>query len=488
MLLFSPRIFKGETIYSWLTRWALYSGMPTHKVALSHILGKQSGCQLMSQFPSYIPQLSLSSNIQESSLVYEHTVIPYFRLFSDPQRYNLAVQALAKGECKNLFRKLSITANRIPDSTDLKYCPMCTYHDYKTLGITFWHIEHQLPGVTACRTHDTKLMSYEKGRNKLILPPTFKTQPDLTLATDTAIRLSKLSYELLNDSLPNISINVLQNGYKQRFIELGFATSESSIKQRKLREQLEGYWHDTIDEPSISSIFALGGTHKYPACILQGYATQRHPLKHLLLIGCLFESVNECIDYCHQTNDMFLIPPNQTNPNLSTLDQTAQRDSHNSVLTFLQEGKSLRATAKIVGVNISVIKTIAIRNQIDIHRRAKTIFAQQRRSIWRKLTIGTSAKEIAIAHQCSEGAVQKELTCYPELIELRQRIRFYKKRTEHRGKVLSLLANLNAPTRSVIQNRVRSSYTWLYKNDKAWLKKTLPPAIPRHKRPPKAKS
>lgn len=486
MLLFSPRIFKGETIYSWLTRWALYSGMPTQKVALSHILGKRTGYQLMSQFPSYIPQLSLCSNIQASSLVYEHTTIPYYRVFSDPQRYNQAVQALAKGESQNLFRKLSITANRIPDSANLKYCPQCSFHDYKTLGTTFWHIEHQLPGVTACRTHNSKLMSYKKGRNKLILPPSSTTQPDLTLATETAVRLSKLSCELLNDSLSNISINALQNGYKQRLVELAFATSESSIKQRKLREKLEGYWHNIIDEPSISSIFTLGSTHKYPSCIFQGYATQRHPLKHLLLIGCLFESVNECLNYCHQTNDMFLIPPQKPDTNL-TLDQTVQRDFDNSVLTFLQEGRSLRATAKIVGANIAVIKAIAARNQIDIHRRTKTIFAQQRRTMWRQLVIGISTREIAITHHCSEGAVQKELTCYPELIELRKRIRFYKKRTEHREKILSLLDSINMPTRSLLQNRARSSYTWLFKHDKQWLYENLPQSIPRKMRPPNAK-
>lgn len=487
MISFAPNIFREETIYSWLVRWALCLGLPTQKEAINHVLKKHRGSQLMSQFPSYLPQLAQTSKVPVSQLVYEHTALRYFRLFSDPKLYNQAVHALASGQCQNLVRKLSITANRIQDYDHLKYCPLCAIDDYNTVGTTYWHLQHQLSGVTACSAHRTMLIGCPKGRSKLILPPSPTIQSDVVPASEEAVYLSRLSSELLNAALPLAPLNSVINGYRQRLIEFDLAISESTIKQVELRNKLENYWQSLLGDQCISSIFALGAGQKYPACIFQGYATQRHPLKHLLLIGYLFSSVYECIDYCHQTKDIF-IPSLRHTEKINTQSQTRRSGNlEQSVTALLLEGKSLRNTAKEVGVNLSLIKAISVRKGITIQRRAKKLFSEQRRSIWRKLLIGLPSKEISISLQCSEGAVQKELSCYPELIALRKRVRFYKKRSQHREKLADLKTEKPPLSRGLIQSKARASYTWLYKHDNEWLEKNLPPAIPRHKRPSKAK-
>jgi|TARA_R110002050_G_scaffold245808_10_gene383445 hypothetical protein len=487
MLQFTPPIYESETIYSWLSRWALRSGMPTQKTALNHLIGKHLNSQLMSSFPSYIPELSLASGISASQLIYEHTALPYFRFSSDPELYNSAIQTLAYGKSQDLYSRLSITANRIPESSHLKFCPQCSLKDYKHLGTTFWHLEHQLPGVTSCSIHKTKLEHVLKGRSKLLLPPYTTKTSQLIPASDVSIQLTKLSGQLLDDSLPQASNDVLRNGYRRRLIELNYASSMVSIKQTALRAGLEIYWNDIRNEPCINAILKLGHTHTFPSCLFHGKSTQHHPLKHLLLIGFLFKSVKNCISYCYQTSDLFSsdLYQGEAKGNLAL---TPSKDSFQEmIIRNLQNGRSLRSTADLVGLNISIIKAIAVQNEIVISRRPKKLFASHRRQIWRQLMTGKSTKEIALSLKCSDEAVQKELRCYPEFVELRKRIRFYKKRSQHRENLANTNTGEPSLTRGLIQSTARTSYTWLYKYDREWLESNLPPAIPRHKRPPKAK-
>ena len=49
---FVPTLFEGESLYSWLARWGLRSGMPSKRIALKYLIG-ENHLQLMSLLPSY---------------------------------------------------------------------------------------------------------------------------------------------------------------------------------------------------------------------------------------------------------------------------------------------------------------------------------------------------------------------------------------------------------------------------------------------------
>jgi hypothetical protein len=96
--------------------------------------------------------------------------------------------------------------------------------------------------------------------------------------------------------------------------------------------------------------------------------------------------------------------------------------------------------------------------------------------------IGLPVEEIAEKHGVSSGAVEIVLRCHHYLVPLRQKIRFYKKRVQHRKALSFCISRHKAKSRSQIKQGVSRSYHWLYKHDSSWLYQELPPAIDRKDR------
>lgn len=473
MLAFCPEIYDGETIYSWLARWALRSGMPSSQVALKHLIGYGHE-QLMSLLPSYVQPLAVASKHPVYELLHKHTAIDYFRPFSEPHVFENVVNSMGKGNTHSAFSQLSITASRVTDPTEIRFCPVCAAHDYATYGVTFWHVEHQLPGVIACAQHHVMLCGVIKSRSRLLLPPHVELTSYPPSAPSVAVRLSLLSSELLLSGIKAPCNERLVFAYRVLLADKGFASHNLSVRQAALRADLERFWYPVMGDSSVNSIFQLGSQQQFPTCMVRGYATQRHPLKHLLLIGALFETVHEFLAYCHHADVIYdnLIKRHQKAPKMSQ--QLTRSTYQQKAVALLRQHYSLRRIVQVLGGNVTTIKLIALKHGIHINRRAHKLFATERRDIWRKLVVGLSVQDIAKNIGCSLAAIQQELRSYPELPELRRKIRFYQKRAEHRAALIKTMNSMVAPTRCQIQSAARASYTWLYKHDKDWLYAHLP--------------
>ena len=74
---FVPTLFEGESLYSWLARWGLRSGMPSKRIALKYLIG-ENHLQLMSLLPSYAGILANLSGLSVKQLINEHSALPYY--------------------------------------------------------------------------------------------------------------------------------------------------------------------------------------------------------------------------------------------------------------------------------------------------------------------------------------------------------------------------------------------------------------------------
>ncbi|WP_417228452.1 TnsD family Tn7-like transposition protein [Amphritea sp.] len=473
MLAFCPRIYEGETLYSWLARWGLRSGMPSNRVALKYLIGFEN-VQLTSSLPSYAMPLAEVAKLQVHKLVHNHTVIDYFQPFSDADVFRAVVEDMVKGDTQSVHTRLSIVASRVTDPPELRYCVICAANDYMKHGVTLWHLEHQLPGVTACACHGVLLIGVAKARYQLFLPPEFELTPSPFIASPAAVRLARLSSELfrLKEHIPSNARLVF--AYQVRLVEKGYASINLTVRQESWRKELEQFWSSILDDPSIKSIFSLSKRVQFPACMVRRQVTQHHPLKHLLMIGALFETVSDFIDYC-QCADSVL--DNLAIRHADGLPKPREFKHWKESLELLRNGSSLRQVAVKMGCSVQLLKSLALRNGIDVNRRTQKLFATERRAIWRKLVVGMSAEAIAEDVGCSAGAVHHELRSYKELKDLRRKIRFYSKRSEHRGKLKKVMRRLALPSRGQVQSKARVSYTWLFKHDKQWLYQQLPKAL-----------
>jgi transposase len=200
------------------------------------------------------------------------------------------------------------------------------------------------------------------------------------------------------------------------------------------------------------------------------HAANHHPLKHLLMIGFLFN------DFKH-----FLLTyknaKNLENLNISPANANTSKeisDGKKHMVELLRQGHSLRQTAKMTGKSIGHIKKIALSHQIFVKIRPKKIYKGEIRTIWRKLYIGHSTQKIAKQFSISVGAVEQILSAHPYLAQLRTKIRFFNMRKMHREQLESFLINNPTATRNQIRLNVNASYLWLFKNDHCWLYENLP--------------
>ncbi|MDO6677097.1 TnsD family Tn7-like transposition protein [Shewanella sp. 4_MG-2023] len=468
---YCPEVFADETLYSWLSRWVYSTPSPSINLILERMLGSHSK-QLDSLFPSYVVALAQQASISEAILINAHTLVPYFRHFCNESLYCSTLKDMHSGETQSTHSKMSLIAGRIKESRYLNFCPGCVEDDINQWGIAYWHVAHQLPGLSSCVTHGLNLKGVKKYRRGLLRPPQTVVKEDLICASPRALKLAQLSIELLSFEPPLFEGEVMAMIYRHRLLEMGLASERLNIHQAELRVSLKEYWGLVLQEETIAHIFELGGGHTYPTCLFYQASAHHHPLKHLLMIGMIFESIGELVHF-HKS-----IISNQAMSNKVHRNKIDKQVKMELALAALKAGSSLRQSCNASGLSIGKVKQIAVSHNVSIQRREQKLFAMERELILQDLKRLKSTQEIAILMNCSVGAVEQILSQHPTVVEHRRKERFMRKCHFHRANLIVAMRKQPHCTRSSLQQAVRTDYTWLFRYDKAWLYRVLPAKQP----------
>lgn len=217
----------------------------------------------------------------------------------------------------------------------------------------------------------------------------------------------------------------------------------------------------------------------YPSQLFyNAHCQHHHPVKHLLLIGYLFKNWKDFISEYYR--------PNENDSSIAKLINVSKKPIRakqaldRKVYDLLVNANSLRVASEITGCSVNYVKKIALLNDIHIDTRAQKLFVEERDLIVGFAEKGLTSLDISKQLKCSIGAVDQIISQTKGLVEKRKTIRFEHLKERHRESIRNSLKLCTH--RGEIQKQERSSYTWLYKNDREWLYLNLPPAIPRHER------
>lgn len=471
--------FLQETLYSWLCRIGLLSQFDCDNSFLRQFMGYR-GEQLTSIFPSYVTHLSKYSGISAQELLNQHSTLPYFRPFIRSDVYSQALCAMGSPASCESYAKFSLLANRIPEQNLLFYCPECATTDLKSVGVVYWHREHQLPWVNYCYIHGGKLVGIVRKRKALVLPPqTPKSTSKSAKKTLTDERLHKLAIEsarLLYRNHIELQPERIKATYLSALKLKNLLTTEGNVKQAKWRRELERLWSDLIPEKVSSILFANKTFHPFPINLIYQPEAQHHPLKHLIVILHLFGDFEQFLDAYRSQVSVVKRTPHIVNASKIS-DERVEALVHH-----LKNGGSLRQAAKTARVSVGFAKSTAIKNDIKIERRAQSLFATERKQIKDILKTGITTQEIAHMMSCSIGAVEQILNQFPEIRQLRADLRFYQRRNTNRQRINTYLNENTKATRVQVRDAESAAYYWCYKNDKDWLYVNLPKPIPRAER------
>lgn len=470
-----PNFYPEETVTSFVVRQVLTSGYPSIRISQKLLWGNEN-LQVNSSFPSLLPWISNQFNLNVNYLIDSQTSLNYFRPFLSKSKYDQIRSAFGKGDTDFIHKWLGITSNRIKQKDTLCYCPLCVSADIKEVGVAYWHRQHQLCGIQQCSVHGIDLIEIEVKRRNLLMPPQGECL-EKNEKISQPIPFAIFSQWFLNQGeIVHFDFKQLIDCYRIALFERGLACQSLGIRQEEFRHDLKCHYENELKTKEWQQIFESNQTYPYPQQLFYNYnKCHLHPAKHIALITFLFNSPGEFLDtyQCSKENTAIHFQSHQV----------PTEDKRNSVkkitaqiMRLFKNGLSLRNISTLVGLSVIAVKSKVLANGGVINRRESKIFADERRSIFRKIFIGMPTKQIAKQFGISVGAVEQLLTQYPSIVKQRKHFRYREKQLKHRSILSAAMAINPNYSRNKLKLKVSASYLWLFKNDKLWLYQNLPPS------------
>lgn len=145
-----PKPYADEEIYGILGRIQRLNCQSDHAVTLKHLRSLLDTDPNVTRMTSSILVLADVLGIERASFVQQHSRLPLRQPFSKPVAQGpFSKQLESSANDRHMVRHRGTGAN---------FCPECCFDDLERIGESYWHREHQLPGLEWCRKHLTPLV------------------------------------------------------------------------------------------------------------------------------------------------------------------------------------------------------------------------------------------------------------------------------------------------------------------------------------------
>lgn len=151
---------EDETLHGICVRHVLLAGRHSLRNTVKALFTTRTGkidCHFQDHLDTFVAQTNgLLGNCDE--IIRNHTVLPSFTRFMDPERAEAIVAALrAPRRSESASKILRDRAHPYPKQRHLRMCNQCVADDERRRGFAHWRRTHQLPGVYRCPTHHAPL-------------------------------------------------------------------------------------------------------------------------------------------------------------------------------------------------------------------------------------------------------------------------------------------------------------------------------------------
>jgi hypothetical protein len=300
MLGFMPRLNDDELLYSWLARYHLYSGNEGPSQTMKELFGSDRA-MAVADLPTNLFHLNKKvkhfTDSRAEDLLLKHTFYLYYTNFmSEPLKERVRVNML-HGQVKGSSHMLTgMMASSVKENRYFRFCPVCVDEDLTVHGETYWRLSHQLPGVHVCTRHkvllqdslqmirpDNKHAFHAASRDNCILK---LKQAHITSDTFKHLLAISEDIEYFSQHALELSVSGLEDLYKSKLLEQGYASFKGIVDQQRLATQMECYYgretllylQSTV-KPSDDSCWLKAITRKHRKAF--------HPIRHALLMRFL---------------------------------------------------------------------------------------------------------------------------------------------------------------------------------------------------------
>lgn len=301
MLPFFTNPYPNELIYSAIARYHFYSGNIDCKDTLEELFDNRSvipSVGIGSYFSVLAEKLGAQYSIE--SLLANHTIYPYYASFLSKQRQQEILNDV-KEDGKALYTRLGMVAGSICIKNGIYYCAICAKSDTEQYGEPYIHREHQLQGIDYCPHHEVLLRKYPVIKNSRIEYIRFELNHmnlselyEIDPHKEMSVYLAKQAYKLLHLSLHSLSREDIISKYKALLRKHNLITASNRVRQHELyqafkitfsRDFLKCYQSELSEEDEYNWLKVLTRNMKRHV----------HPFRHLLFLYFLKHDIEELV-------------------------------------------------------------------------------------------------------------------------------------------------------------------------------------------------
>lgn len=294
-----PDLYPDELLYSGYARYAYRMNYPGLKKVTDELFGSQNiiaSIPFTSHLNYFIAHQPYQDRFVANLLIMEHTLLPFYAPFLPQAR----VQQLELDMCgtngPSIYMRAGLMASTIPMPQYLQYCPDCTREDQKHLGEKYWHRHHQVPGVSICHVHNVWLEQSEvqihnrQTRHRFVAAEEALKYPVNSRSIDassplcsTLLFIAREAAWLLQQRNLSPGLEFLHIAYKHALASRDLTTYSGRIRMSDLQEMFASYYPG-----SVLSYLHCDLNRKSPdnwlARLVRKPNGSQHPLQHILLL------------------------------------------------------------------------------------------------------------------------------------------------------------------------------------------------------------
>ncbi|MBW9267380.1 MAG: TnsD family transposase [Candidatus Thiodiazotropha sp. (ex. Lucinisca nassula)] len=477
-----PMLLTDETLYSWCGHVHLWNGNATVSTTSRQLFGKPYAA-LIHDFPANFAALrerTFGALPAIARLVSKHSLLGYFLPFQNRDDANVLIHRVTVGSHPHIKYHLGIPASRVGNDHPLKFCLACHKEDLENHGRAFWHLSHQLPGVLVCQAHTLPLIINKTHTSPVhlrswLLPPLNNIENDSPNYDDRAItqlhKLSRFSQAVLDMPPGSFDPQRLAWTYQHRLKDEGMLSDRGHLKTRLYATAFLDFYQPIFDLPEYQILHSVtNSSGGFVGQISRKQPRLAHPLKHLLLITWLFESMDAFLDRYRsvsQSIPSWVAPP---------VEPECTSDPRKVVfLTEMRENStSITSAARTAGVSVTTGTQWARQEGINYTPRTKTLTPDKIQFARQLVLKGLDKKSIVDQAGISLVSLNRLLAADEALKERWQAERLKRLRPQYRKAFLTLVKSYPDLPVKKLRKLPGNGYMWLYRHDRDWLMEHLP--------------
>jgi hypothetical protein len=306
MVSYFPAHYFDETLYSQISRYHRHTG----DICITHTNRDLFSCNkavISDDFPSSINKLmrniSALTDITCKDVIENSSLVPLFRPFWPQERISNIIDMMCAETCRPVHLKAGISRSIVPQWEYLRYCKECIISDKEEFGEAYWHRIHQVPSVLICPIHktwikDSNIKKFEISPKDYYCADTIELNPVEELIEknkrfrDLAIGVAEDIQWILNSKIKSQNPESIKARYLNSMKELGLASFKGRIDQKSLLQDFIKYYSEEF-LVEMNLMPDIDNPHNWLSMMVRKCDVLPHPLKHILLIRFLYQSIEK---------------------------------------------------------------------------------------------------------------------------------------------------------------------------------------------------